>query len=333
MPEKTDPYATPATKVLGLYTLFLFTGRAYSLTQLTKLFRCSKQTVLRMIEQIQLRQEVTLETWTEGNRNWYQIKTPAKLPQVTLDIEAIQHLLLCRDIVWHLLPDKLRTEVKETIAHATVLLPDYDKRSVALTSLAQSRPKGTIDYSPFQDTLHILTTAMQQHRICRVSYQSVNSGDVKRFSVAPLKIIAYREGLYVICRYAKAFEAPGKEFYDPILAIHRINSVKMLDATFTQPDNGSIKIPTTFGFMPGKPFKVRVAIGPNAAAYVRERKWSKDQSIEPQKDGRVILDFTATSEPEVISWVLSFGPEAQLISPKELTHQMKKTLAAISKLY
>ena len=52
MPKKLDPYASSAQKVLGLYSLLLFTGRSYSLGQLAGLFSCSKQTVLRMMEQI-----------------------------------------------------------------------------------------------------------------------------------------------------------------------------------------------------------------------------------------------------------------------------------------
>jgi len=146
MPTKKDPYASPAQKLLGLYGLLLFTGRAYSLPRLATLFRCSKQTVLRMIEQIELTHRIRIETWTEGHRKWYQVKTPAQKPNVTLDVEAIQHLMLCRDIVWHLLPKALREEVSQTIAHATVLLPEYDDRASALTQFAQAQPKGMIDY-------------------------------------------------------------------------------------------------------------------------------------------------------------------------------------------
>ena len=102
LPKKKDPHASPAQKLLGLYGLLLFTGRAYSLPRLAVLFRCSKQTVLRMIEQIQLAHRIRIETWSEGNRSRFQVKTPSQKPNVTLDVEAIQHLMLCRDIVWHL---------------------------------------------------------------------------------------------------------------------------------------------------------------------------------------------------------------------------------------
>ena len=51
MPEKKDPYSSPAMKVLRLYILLLFSGRKYSLAELARKFDCSKQTILRMIGQ------------------------------------------------------------------------------------------------------------------------------------------------------------------------------------------------------------------------------------------------------------------------------------------
>lgn len=325
MPTKKDPHASPAQKLLGLYGLLLFTGRAYSLTHLAALFRCSKQTVLRMMEQIQLAHRIRIETWTEGNRSWFQVKTPAQKPNVTLDVEAIQHLMLCRDIVWHLLPKALRDEVAQTIAHATVLLPDYDDRSSALMQYAQAQPKGLIDYSGSQAILDTLFHAMRERRICEVAYQSNTSTAPKTFAIAPIRFIAFRDGLYLKGRLEKALPDPTG-YYDPLLAVHRLTGATETDRTF-DPFADPEEAPTnTFGLMPGTKFTVRVKIGPGAAAYVRERTWSDDQKIEYHADGGLTLAFTATSKPEVISWVLSFGGEVELLEPAALRNDLRKRL-------
>jgi len=57
---------------------------------------------------------------------------------------------------------------------------------------------------------------------------------------------------------------------------------------------------------------------PKAAMYISERIWSRDQKITRHKDGSITLTFTATSRPEVIAWILSFGGEATLCEPKEI---------------
>lgn len=330
MPTKKDPYASPAQKLLGLYGLLLFTGRAYSLPRLATLFRCSKQTVLRMMEQIELTHRIRIETWSEGHRKWYQVKTPAQKPNVTLDVEAIQHLMLCRDIVWHLLPKALRDEVSQTIAHATVLLPKYDDRASALTQFAQAQPKGLIDYSKSQTILDTLFHAMREHRICEITYQSNTASAPKTFAVAPVRFIAFRDGLYLKGRLEKALPDP-KGYYDPLLAIQRLVSVKETRRTF-KPFADPEEAPTnTFGLMPGPKFQVQVKVGPSAAAYVRERLWSGDQKIEYHADGGLTLVFTATSKPEVVSWVLSFGGEAELLEPAGLRNEIRSRLQKMLK--
>lgn len=52
MPPKLDPYRSPSQKMLSLYSLLMFTGRPYSLAQLSRELHCSKQTVIRMTDQI-----------------------------------------------------------------------------------------------------------------------------------------------------------------------------------------------------------------------------------------------------------------------------------------
>jgi len=323
MPKKLDPYASSAQKVLGLYSLLLFTGRSYSLGQLAGLFSCSKQTVLRMMEQIELTHRLAVDSWVEGKEKWYKARTPAQRPNVALTIEEIQHLLLCRDIVWHWLPEGLRGDIENTIAKTAVLLPKYDGRSEALTSLAGARPKGVVDYSQSQDQVDGIMKALRERKVCEVAYHSPERDKPKVLTVAPYQILAYREGLYVRCRMEKALAEPDK-FYDPTLALHRMKSVTLTDRKFraipVKPEDTS----GGFGLSRGEPFRVVVDIIPKAAMYVRERIWSPDQVITPKKDGGLTLEFTANSRVEVLNWVLSFGGEAVLRHPLDVQKELLK---------
>lgn len=74
--------------------------------------------------------------------------------------------------------------------------------------------------------------------------------------------------------------------------------------------------------MEGEPFRVKINFSAQAAQYVRERRWSNDQTIKKLRDGRLRLEFTAQSWFEVVSWVLSFGSQAKVISPKELKNDL-----------
>jgi predicted DNA-binding transcriptional regulator YafY len=63
-----------------------------------------------------------------------------------------------------------------------------------------------------------------------------------------------------------------------------------------------------------------------AARYVAERIWSPDQKIEKKGKDTIRLTFKASSEPEVIGWLLSFGDEAKLVEPDWLIKSVKKTI-------
>jgi hypothetical protein len=127
---------------------------------------------MRMIEQISLSRLEQIESWMdETGRRFYRARTPATRPRVALDVEAIQHLLIYRDIVWRLFPPAFRGEISQTIAQTTVLLPEFEKRSEANTHLARAHSKGSIDYSPFQLVLETALEAIAGMRICQISYR------------------------------------------------------------------------------------------------------------------------------------------------------------------
>ncbi len=333
MPEKIHPHASPAMKILSLYGLLLFSGKNYSLVQLARLLRCSKQTVLRMIEQIEMSHQAKIESWIEGGRKWFKVKTPPVRPQVCLVAEDIQLLLLCRDFVWHLLPQSLREEVSRTIAKTTVLLPDMEDRSESLTRLGQAYSKGVINYTEHQDLMAILLKAIADRRVCRVDYQAPWRSEPRSYHIAPLTLLAHYAALYVRCYLVTDAGEPEVIYDNMLLAVQRILQVEKTDRTFTIPQDRLDATPQTFGLMKEEPFRVRVSFGRDAAVYVRERKWSEDQTISPASEGGIILEFTATSRPEVISWVLGFGPEASLLAPEDLREEIKEAVEKMLKSY
>ena len=331
MPEKKDPYASPAMKVLRLYAMLLYSGQRFSLTELARKCGCSKQTVLRMIDQINRSKWEQVQSWEADGQRYFRAKTPQQRPNLSLDVEAIQHLLLCRDIVWHLLPPAFRHEIEETIFKTTVLLPEFGDRSEAMASLARNYSKGVIDYSKCQEILTSLLEAIQKHRICEVTYRA-SSNKTSNMALAPMRLIAYRDGLYIKGRLEKALASPDG-YFDPTLAVHRILSLKTTERTFARPKNSKRKTGRTFGFMPGEAFPVKVFFKPPAACYVSERTWSDDQKVTTHRDGCLELAFTSTSRPEVISWVLSFGREAELLEPVELRRELKTLVQELATTY
>jgi len=78
---------------------------------------------------------------------------------------------------------------------------------------------------------------------------------------------------------------------------------------------------------------VEVAFTGWSAAYVSERIWSPDQEILKKGKDKIILKFTASSKPELIGWLLSFGEEATLLKPEWLLKELKEKIDKMVKSY
>jgi predicted DNA-binding transcriptional regulator YafY len=238
--------------------------------------------------------------------------------------------MLCRDIVRHILPKPLQDEIHETIGAASVLVGDGLVQPLELESFAGALGKGTIDYTPHQRAIDGIQEAMHSRRLCTIRYRSALGAEAKSYIVAPLRILVFHEALYFRCIVCDKSGHPQEDTCRTF-AIQRIVTFELLNQGFseiTEPvDAGA------FGFPFHDPIRVRVAFTPTVATYVSERQWSKDQWIRKRKNSGITLTFTSTSRQEVLSWVLSFGKEAELLEPKDLRREMQAMVNETARAY
>ncbi len=334
MPCKLDPHSVPAQKVIQLFCLLLFTGRPHSLGELASLLHCSKQSVLRLIEQVERSKWLTVDSFIKRRQRFYQARTPAQTPNVTLDAEALGRLLLCRDMAWHILPEAYRDETTQALQGASVLLARFDDRADAFDSYTRVKPKGMIDYSDKEALISTIIRAIREHRLCEIVYQGPRHAEPRTYAAAPYELVVFHEGLYLRCRPEAALDPPEPE-RDLILAVHRMRDVVAGETRF-QPvavQTKAQQLAGSFGLNQGEPFRVKVRVSAGAALYVRERIWSDDQCIRELPEGAVELEFTSTSEPETVAWVLGFGGEVELLEPARLRPRMRECLARMTRHY
>lgn len=333
MPDKLSPYRSPGEKLISLFARLLFSGEDYSTTQLQKMLGCSKQTVRRLITEIDKAYGVSIEEQKRNNRIYYRIPHRHIPAGATISDTEMRSLIMCRSFAEHLLG-------KDQLIAATRAL---DKSSVLRQGHAGDTSKhfgvfrpGSIDYTPHQGMIRSLISAMEDRKVCRVSYQRIMADEAKVFFIKPLKIFSHRDTVYLHARRART---PGKPYtepeFDPLLPIHRIAEVEITERSFAFPDDYDFDkvFNEQFGVIKGEPFLAEVEFSGWAARFVSERIWSPDQKIEYLEDGRIILQFTATSEEELITWVLSYGDEAKLISPAELAKAIKSRIEKMASRY
>jgi predicted DNA-binding transcriptional regulator YafY len=112
----------------------------------------------------------------------------------------------------------------------------------------------------------------------------------------------------------------------------RIQSVKPTGKTFERPQKFSLekRLRDSFGVHSGEgEFEVVIRFSARAADYVREKKWHESQLLRELKNGGVELKLKLSSLMEIERWILSWGGDAKVLKPRELTDAVVKSAKAI----
>jgi len=349
MPRKRNPDSTYGQKLLSLFARLLFTGEWVGLTELSRELECSKQTVMRLIDDITLSYDAPVEAKLERGRRLYRIRrrVPGE-PAALLTPQEMDALLMCRAFTRHLLGSQTFANAERALTKTSQLLSggngdglggagsagDGDELGEARFEVF--RP-GSIDYTPHLGKLQTVSEAMQEQVVCEAEYRRPGHQETKHFRFKPLKVFSWRESIYVHGRYAKM---PGEVFrgvdYDPMFALQRFLWVKKTDVTFQRPGDYDFDkaLNREFGLLRGgEKFRVVAEFTGWAADYVAEREWSPNQVMEWVADGMLKVEFDAISVGEVASWTMAFGTHCIVHSPPELVTEIHERLERLSDNY
>ena len=334
MPEKRDPYSSYGRKIISLFAKLLFSRQSHSLIELSRMLSCSKQTVLRLVDDIRLAYGVDIEESIENRRKYYRIKRKIGVdPSLNLTETEISVLHMCRAFTEHLLGRQLFEEAAQALGKSQAHLSGNSR--IDSRHFASFIP-GTIDYTPHHQSIHLLIRAMEDRKVCKIIYKSIMAKSAKTFYIKPLKIFSHKDTIYLHVRMARYPGKPYKEpDFDPLLAIHRIINLEITEKSFEFPKDYDFEktFNQNFGVIKDDAFKVELEFTGYPAKYVAERIWSPDQKLTKKKDGTVKLRFSASSKPELISWILSFGDEVKVIKPKWLVEIIKDSISKMKNVY
>jgi predicted DNA-binding transcriptional regulator YafY len=335
MGKKINKESGPGEKLLRLFALLLFTQESYSLGKLAEMLLCSKQTVLRIIDQLEASKWGKVLREDAGKKALFRIERPQQLPQISLNPEGLAQLVLCRNFLENLLPASLRGDVDIALQQVCAYVPPSALEHIsALGKISGAYSKGSIDYSKKYPILQTLLQAAIAKRICEVTYKASVQKEARTFDFAPLRLFAHNNSIYVA-----GWEVTNR---GSVLPLHNDHSIllahRFIEAIPTRRTWKGLPNPenelSAFGIMQQDPFTVSMRITTQeAVTYVAERLWSSDQKITLNDDGSQILTMTAQSAPEVVSWALSLGSAAEVLEPEWLREQMKNEIAEMSALY
>lgn len=332
----SDAHSTTSSeKMLALYSLLLLTSREWSLTEIADYLQCSKPTALRLLTKIECYEGIRLTTRSRNTagrpEKCYEIETTTrdvKKTHISVSVEEMRILHLCRDIARPLLPQKAQNTMDAALLHTSVLVPSEENWREPQWPQLRMAMLGTIDYSPFQQTLNILLNSIEKKYVCQITYKA-QGRPPRVHEMAITELCGSRQALY-----AKGWRVQEKGIAAPLhplfLAVHRIEEIIPTRRThhiLPAKDNTQ-----HFGLIEENHFDVKVFFVSELETYIRERLFSAKQSIESVAGG-IELTFTAHSDMEVSAWILSFGSKATVIEPIWMTHRIREELEAMQKNY
>ncbi len=186
-------------------------------------------------------------------------------------------------------------------------------------------PFGPKDYRANEEVLDALVQAALWQRPVEVRRETRHGTAVEE-RLEPLTIVMYRDGLYLLGRTA------GDETREPRLyAVERIRAARVdQEATFEVP--ADLDPPRRFGgrlglWEPeGRPVAIEVAFTPEAADGARKRIWPGFRRWRKARDGREVLELRLPLTPEVKTWIVGWGDQAEALRPKALRDMVASEL-------
>lgn len=270
------------------------------------------------------------EVWGSDRRKRWRLMPDHGLPTLQLQLDEALALARLRSLVITQAPAPWRRTLAELMERIEGEVPP--KLRTAMDELLQR-----FGAAPTHGEARVTDEVVQQFeraaRDCRrlvVRYRSLST---------PRKRPRDRHfDPYVMFVAERAVYAHG---YDGLnhecrtLALDRVESVLPTNLTFTRPEEFTPEafLVTLHRAHGGQPVDVVVRAHGAAARLLVERPEVADQKATPLETGGVEVRFSAPISPALVSRILSFGPEVEVVQPKRLRAQVAKRLREAADKY
>ena len=203
------------------------------------------------------------------------------------------------------------------------LAPRHNGGLDAISRVFAAHSRGHIDYRSHDDVIDRLADAIARRRRCKVEYHAAWNRTVRRHLMRPLRLVWHRSALYLLA-------CLGGHERITTLAVQRIRGLEVSAETFPPPRvDVDAHTRKAFGiFVSDAEEDVEIVFDEVMAWRVEERTFHPDETKERLADGRLRYRVRSSAQWEIIPWVLSFGPSAELVAPSHWRESLRAGAAA-----
>lgn len=183
-------------------------------------------------------------------------------------------------------------------------------------------------FDGFKETVRCLSDAATNMKSVEIIYRAASTARVTHRKVDPYQVLAMNGNFYLIglCHVRRDVRT---------FAMDRIQKFSVLEESFKKREDFDLEeyLKGAFRLMTGEPKKVLIRVAASAAHVIRERQWHPSQQLQELLDGGIEISLNVPINYEIISWILGFGPAAEVLQPIELKNRIAADLQKAASQY
>ena len=164
-------------------------------------------------------------------------------------------------------------------------------------------------------------------RIIELDYEGLESGKNSR-EIDPYALIFRRHSWYLLgfCHLREDFR---------VFRLNRIRKVILKDKGFERKPDFSIEefFKDSWEIYQGKPVEVKLRFSGKAVKVIESSQHHTSEKVKKEKDGSLLYTVRVNGTEEISRWILGFGELVEVLEPKELREDIKRTVQKLQKLY
>ena len=260
----------------------------------------------------------------------YIIKLPNLIvPDLKLTSDEIIALYFIRGYAHSFKGSTIESNIGAAYAKFDAFVPeDLAKRLNKIKNLFLPAVPPPKDYSCKQEIIDSLTDAIISRKTCWIEYQPFDNSSIERSRIDPLCFTDQGGCLCVRIRYSESDQVK-------VLTVERIKKVTVEETSFELPNdlNRALSYKDKAKSPDDKPTNFKIRFSANVAQHAQKCPWGGAQKATKNTDGSVLLELNSSEGNEIRCWILSLGPEVEVLQPKQLRKEIVESLQQTLKKY
>lgn len=300
-----------------ILTLLSAAGGQATVRQLVERSGVCDKTIRRDLDLLKEVGFPLVEVVAERGRKHWQLADGAGVVQLRFTLEEAAALYLGRQFLEPLAGTYFFDGARSAFSKIRVTLGDTAlKHLEKLAAAFYCHSHGWSDYSQQGELIDDLQRAIEDRRLTVVTYQSLRSTEpVTLYDLHPYGLAWHKHALYLIawsCDHGaiRTFK------------VDRIVSAQTQRLQFQRPADFDLArhLAHSFGIFQSAapPRRTRVRFAPAVARILEEKRFHPSQQLVTEPTGHLLATYQLNTFEEFQSFLLSFGPLAEVLEPLEL---------------